>query len=133
MKKSNIKKTNIKKTNIKKSIDVVNKYLLSLMEDFQSDLKSIENDIERVSLLISEAQNNKKNIESTFDSSYMVLSSSQVAKIDEYAEIDSFDELIENKYSELRNLEDNKNIILAKISRLEEVISCTEEIEGSVV
>lgn len=138
MKKSNSKKNidkkhNIHKVTVKKSIDSINEYLVSIKEDFQTDLKTVENDIERVSLLISEAENNKKNIESKFDSSYMVLSSSQVAKMDEFAEIDSFDELINNKYLELKELENNKQIILSKISRLEEVISCAKEIEGSVL
>ncbi len=133
MKKSNVKKSNVHKPSVKKSIDSISKYLLSLKENFHSDLKLIENDMERINLLISEAQNNKKNIESTFDSSYMILSSSQVAKMDEFAEIDSFDELIKDKLLELEGLENKKQIMLSKIAELDEVISCAQEIEGSVV
>lgn len=131
MKKTSVKKTDLKKTNIRKSIQTISKYLLSLKEDLQSDLNSIEKDIERVVLLISDAQKSKSNIESTFDSSYMILSSSQVAKLDEFAEIDSFDELIKDKNEELKVLENQKKIMLTKISELDKVISCTQDVEKS--
>ncbi len=131
MKKTSVKKTDLKKTNIRKSIQTISKYLLSLKENLQSDLNSIEKDIERVVLLISDAQKSKSNIESTFDSSYMILSSSQVAKLDEFAEIDSFDELIKDKNEELKVLENQKKIMLTKISELDKVISCTQDVEKS--
>lgn len=129
MKKSSKNKTDINKTKVKKSIQTISKYLLSLKENFRLDLNSIEKDIERVTSLIADAQNNKKNIESSFDSSYMILSSSQVAKIDEFAEIDSFDELIKNKNSELKELENQKELILNRIAELDKVISCAQDIE----
>lgn len=131
MKKTSVKKKDLKKTNIRKSIQTISKYLLSLKENLQSDLNSIEKDIERVVLLISDAQKSKSNIESTFDSSYMILSSSQVAKLDEFAEIDSFDELIKDKNEELKVLENQKKIMLTKISELDKVISCTQDVEKS--
>lgn len=131
MKKTSVKKTDLKKTNIRKSIQTISKYLLSLKENLQSDLNSIEKDIERVVLLISDAQKSKSNIESTFDSSYMILSSSQVAKLDEFAEIDSFDELIKDENEELKVLENQKKIMLTKISELDKVISCTQDVEKS--
>jgi hypothetical protein len=83
------------------SIEKILKYLLSIREEFQSELKSIENDISRLNLLIKDAEKDMKKLQMSFDSSYMVLSSSQVAKSNEFAEIDSLNEIIKQKKNEI--------------------------------
>lgn len=108
------------------SIDKISKYLLSIRDEFQSELNLIENDISRLRLLIKDAEKNMNKLQMSFDNSYMVLSSSQVAKSIEFAEIDSLNEIIKQKKSEIDILLNNKKKIIEKIEELDGVIFCTK-------
>lgn len=108
------------------SIDKISKYLLSIRDEFQSELNLIENDISRLRLLIKDAEKNMNKLQMSFDNSYMVLSSSQVAKSIEFAEIDSLNEIIKQKKSEIDILLNNKKKIIEKIEKLDGVIFCTK-------
>ena len=108
------------------SIEKISKYLLSVRNEYQLELKSIENDISRLNLLIKDAENDMKRLQMSFDTSYMVLSSSQVAKSIEFAEIDSLNEIVKQKKSEIDNLIKQQKIITEKIKELDGVIFCTK-------
>lgn len=108
------------------SIEKILKYLLSIREEFQSELKSIENDISRLNLLIKDAEKDMKKLQMSFDSSYMVLSSSQVAKCNEFAEIDSLNEIIKQKKNEIDILSNKRQIMIDKIEELDGVILCAK-------
>ena len=111
-----------------KSIDKISKYLLNLRDEFQSELNLIENDISRINILIKDAEKNMKKLQMSFDASYMVLSSSQVAKSIEFAEIDSLNEIIKNKKNEIDSLSKKKKEIINKIEELDGVILCIKNL-----
>lgn len=108
------------------SIDKISKYLLSIRDEFQSELNSIEKEISRLNLLIKDAEKDLNKLHMSFDNSYMVLSSSQVAKTIEFAEINSLNEIINNKKSEIDILLKKKVILINKISEVDGVIFCTK-------
>ena len=112
----------------KESVKKIYTYLLSIREKFKSELNCVENDISRIKILINNAENDKDTVKSTFDNTYMILSSSQVAKSDEFAEIDSLEKLIECKKKDLDNLNNSRKNILKNISELEDVISCVNKL-----
>lgn len=108
------------------AIEKISKYLLSIREEFQSELNLIENDISRLKLLVKDAEKDMKKLQMSFDSSYMVLSSSQVAKSNEFVEIESLNEIIKQRKSEIDILLNKKKIINNKIEELDGVILCTK-------
>lgn len=110
----------------KESVNKISSYLISIRDEYQSELYSIENDMARVDMLIDEAKNSKINLEATLDTSYMVLSSTQVAKEEEYAEIDSLEELILSRKKELEDLNIKRKIILEKLLEIDEIIECVK-------
>ena len=87
--------------NDKKNMAIVYDYLTDIREDYRSQINLIDNDIARASKIIEESKINMQQIKSTFDSSYLVLSSSQVAMVNEYAEIDSLQEIINIREKEI--------------------------------
>lgn len=108
------------------SISKISKYLLSIHDEFQSELNSIEKEISRLKILIKDAEKDLNKLQMSFDNSYMVLSSSQVAKTNEFAEINSLNEIISNKKSEIDILLNKKKILIDKIEELDGVIFCTK-------
>lgn len=112
------------KNSVKKIVD----YLTKIQENYQSELNMIENDIKRTNRLIKEAEKSKKEVQSSLDTSYMVLSSSQVAKSQEFAEIDSFGELIELRKKELDEFNHKKLILEGRLNEVSQIIDCAEDL-----
>lgn len=108
----------------KMSVDRIIEYLTKVHASLQGELNVIESDIVRTKKLIDEAKVSKSEIQESVDSSYMVLSSSQVAKSQEFAEIDSFEQLIEMRRNDLDQLNRKKLILEGKLSEVNEIISC---------
>ena len=113
----------------KKSIARINSYLLDIKDSLRMQLNVIENDITRNSKIVEESKENLNEIKLSFDTSYMVLSSSQVAKADEYAEIDSLKEIIEIREKEIDELVIQKEELIAKLQEVEEIIGYSNTIK----
>ena len=113
----------------KNSVNKIIDYLNKIQENYQSELNMVENDITRTKRLIRDAEKSKKEVQSSLDSSYMVLSSSQVAKSHEFAEIDSFEELIEVRKNELDILNQKKIVVEGRLSEVSEIIMCAEDLK----
>ena len=113
----------------KNSVNKIIDYLTRIQENYQSELNMVENDIKRTKRLIKDAEKSKKEVQSSVDTSYLVLSSSQVAKSQEFAEIDSFVELIELRKKELDDLNHKKIIVEGRLSEVNEIIDCAEDLK----
>ena len=106
----------------KKSIARINSYLLDIKDSLRMQLNVIENDIARNNKIIEESKETLNEIKLSFDTSYMVLSSSQVAKANEYAEIDSLQEIIEIREKEIVELNIKKDELMENLLEVEETI-----------
>ena len=115
--------------NYKKNMARVNSYLIDIKDSIRLQLNLIENDIVRNNKVIEESKENLKEIRLSFDTSYLILSSSQVAKVNEYAEIDSLQEIIDIREKELCELNARKDELLEKLREVEEVIACSNSIK----
>ena len=115
--------------NYKKNMARVNCYLLDIKESIRLQLNILENDIARNNKIIKESNKSLKQIRSSFDTSYLVLSSSQVAKANEYAEIDSLQEIIAIREKEIEDLNIRKEELMEKLHEVEEVIACSNSIK----
>lgn len=109
--------------NDKKNIAKVINFLIDIKDTYKSNLNIIELDISRTERIIEESKENQKNIKATLDSSYMVLSSSQVARANEFAEIDSLQEIINLRERELCDLKISRDEYLGKLIEIEDVIA----------
>lgn len=114
--------------NDKKNMAIVYDYLTDIREDYRSQINLIDNDIARASKIIEESKINMQQIKSTFDSSYLVLSSSQVAMVNEYAEIDSLQEIINIREKEIDELNCRKAELTEKLLEIEDVIMCANSV-----
>lgn len=114
--------------NDKKNIARVNSFLMEIKDSFRSQLNMIEIDISRITKTIEESKNNLQEIKLSLDTSYMVLSSSQVAKANEFAEIDSLQEIINLREVELCDLNIKREELLEKLAEVEEVIGCANAV-----
>ena len=113
----------------KNSVNKIVDYLTKIQENYQSELNTLENDIKRTTRLIKDAEKSKKDVQSSLDTSYMVLSSSQVAKTQEFAEIDSFDEIIKLRKNELDDLNHKKIIVEGRLAEVNDIINCAEDLK----
>ena len=113
----------------KKNMARVNSYLLDIKDSIRLQLNIIENDISRNNKIIKESNKSLKEIRLSFDTSYLVLSSSQVAKANEYAEIDSLQEIIAIREKEIEELNIRKEELMEKLREVEEVIACSNSIK----
>lgn len=114
--------------NDKKNMAVVYDYLTDIREDYRSQINLIDNDIARASEIIEKSKNTMQQIKSTFDSSYLILSSSQVAMVNEYAEIDSLQEIINIREKEIDELNCRKSELTEKLLEIEDVIMCANSV-----
>lgn len=114
--------------NDKKNMAVVYDYLTDIREDYRSQIILIDNDIARASEIIEKSKINMQQIKSTFDSSYLILSSSQVAMVNEYAEIDSLQEIINIREKEIDELNCRKSELTEKLLEIEDVIMCANSV-----
>ena len=112
----------------KNSVNKIIDYLIKIQENYQSELNTLENDIKRIKRLIKDAEKSKIEVQSSLDTSYMVLSSSQVANTQQFAEIDSFEELIELRNKELDELNCKKIIVEGRLTEVNEIINCAEDL-----
>lgn len=113
----------------KNSVNKIIDYLNKIQDNYQSELNLIESDITRTKRLIRDAEKSKKDVQASLDTSYMVLSSSQVAKSQEFAEIDSFEELILNRKNELDILNQKKIVAEGRLAEVTEIIECAEDLK----
>ena len=113
----------------KNSVNKIFEYLTKIQENYQTELNMVENDIKRTKRLIKDAEKSKKEVQSSLDASYMVLSSSQVAKTQEFAEIDSFIELIDIRNKELDELNHKKIIVEGRLTEVNDIINCAEDLK----
>ncbi len=116
----------------KKNMAIVYNYLISIRENYRSQINVIEKDIDRNNKVIEDAKCNLQKIQSSFDTSYLVLSSSQVAMANEYAEIDSLQEIINNREMEINDLNYKRDEIIAKLLEIEEVIVCANSVRDAL-
>ena len=112
-----------------KNISRVNSYLMDIKDSIRLQLNIVENDITRNNKIIKESKKSLKEIKSSFDTSYLILSSSQVAKVNEYAEIDSLQEIIDIREKEIEELNVRKEELVEKLHEIEEVITCSSSIK----
>ena len=115
--------------NYKKNMARVNSYLMDIKDSIRLQLNIIENDITRNNKIIKESNKSLKEIRLSFDTSYLILSSSQVAKVNEYAEIDSLQEIIAIREKEIEELNIRKEELTEKLREVEEVIACSNSIK----
>ena len=115
--------------NYKKNMARVNCYLMDIKDSIRLQLNIIENDIARNNKIIKESKSSLKEIKLSFDTSYLILSSSQVAKANEYAEIDSLQEIINIREKEIEELNVRKEELMEKLREIEEVIACSNSIK----
>lgn len=116
----------------KKNMAIVYNYLISIRENYRSQINVIEKDIDRNNKVIEDAKCNLQKIQSSFDTSYLVLSSSQVAMANEYAEIDSLQEIINNRDMEINDLNYKRDEIKEKLLEIEEVIVCANSVRDAL-
>lgn len=116
----------------KKNMAIVYNYLISIRENYRSQINVIEKDIDRNNKVIEDAKCNLQKIQSSFDTSYLVLSSSQVAMANEYAEIDSLQEIINNREMEINDLNYKRDEIKEKLLEIEEVIVCANSVRDAL-
>jgi len=116
----------------KKNMAIVYNYLISIRENYRSQINVIEKDIDRNNKVIEDAKCNLQKIQSSFDASYLVLSSSQVAMANEYAEIDSLQEIINNREMEINDLNYKRDEIKEKLLEIEEVIVCANSVRDAL-
>lgn len=114
--------------NDKKNIAKIISFLMEIKDSYRSQLNMIEIDISRITKTIEESKNNLQDIKASMDTSYMILSSSQVAKANEFAEIDSLQEIINLREMELTDLKIRQEELLEKLSEVEEVIACANAV-----
>ncbi len=114
--------------NDKKNIARIISFLMEIKDSYRSQLNMIEIDISRITKTIEESKNNLQDIKASMDTSYMILSSSQVAKVNEFAEIDSLQEIINLREMELTDLKIRQEELLEKLSEVEEVIACANAV-----
>lgn len=116
----------------KKNMAIVYNYLITIRENYRSQINVIEKDIDRNNKVIEDAKCNLQKIQSSFDTSYLVLSSSQVAMANEYAEIDSLQEIINNREMEINDLNYKRDEIKEKLLEIEEVIVCANSVRDAL-
>lgn len=114
--------------NDKKNIAKIISFLMEIKDSYRSQLNMIEIDISRITKTIEESKNNLQDIKASMDTSYMILSSSQVAKANEFAEIDSLQEIINLREMELSDLKIRQEELLEKLAEVEEVIGCANAV-----
>ena len=119
-------------SNEKKNMARVYSFLTEIREDYLSKINLIEKDITRANKVIEDSKNNIQKIQSTFDTSYLVLSSSQVAMENEYVEIDSLQEIVNNKEMEICELNNRKAELQEKLLEIEDIILCANDVRNAL-
>ena len=118
--------------NDKRNIARINSFLMEIKESYRSQLNMIEIDISTIIKTIQESKINLQNIKTSMDTSYMILSSSQVAKANEFAEIDSLQEIINLREIELNDLKLRQEELMEKLAEVEEVIGCANAVREAL-
>ncbi len=103
-------------------MDKIKQYLFTSREEFKSELSGLIMESSRLSEQIKESENKKSQLETSIDTSYMILSSSQTANFEQNTEISTLNSIIVDKQNRLSQILERQSYLQNRINDLDDML-----------
>lgn len=107
-------------------MDKVFEFLKTVENDYKADLLNEEHEISRIQSLLDDSNTQLTKLQDSIDPAYAIMSSSQMSKNIELAEIDEIKHLITEYEKSLLSHSDRVDFLKAKVLQVSEVITFYE-------